>query len=336
MSAKKPSSGSQTRPAAESIFSSAQAQYQASGLAAGQIKFELPDLIKVQKDSYDWFWRKGLKELLDEFSPIRDWGEEFLELYFLDYRLEEPKYTEIEAKTRNVSYEAPLYCRVKLVNKKTKESKEQEVFLGDFPLMTERGTFIVNAVERVVISQLIRSSGAFFTSLFSRGQQFFGAKVIPNRGAWLELETDSERVIGVKIDRKRKVPVTALLRVFAALDEVKVPTNDEIKKLFTDVNKGEHDYIEATLAKDTSQTDGESFVEVYKRIRPGDLATEDNARSFIRAMFSFERYDLGEVGRWKMSQRLDFEKFKKDKEKKRKEIGKNERVLHYDDLIAFI
>jgi len=317
-------------------ISSVQTHYQNKGLAAGQIKFELPNLIEVQKNSYKWFWEKGLKELFDEFSPIRDWSEEELELHFLDYRLEEPKYTEIEAKVRNVSYEAPLYCRVRLVNKKTKETKEQEVFLGDFPLMTERGTFIVNAVERVVISQLIRSSGAFFTSQFLRGQQLFGAKVIPNRGAWLEFETDSERVIGVKIDRKRKAPATTLLRLFATLDGMKVPTNDEIKNLFADVNTGEYDFIEATLAKDPSQTAGESFVEIYKRIRPGDLATEDNARSFIEAMLSFERYDLGEVGRWKMNQRIDFEKFTKEKKKSKKGIKKEDRVLHYDDIVAII
>ncbi|MFH1671152.1 MAG: DNA-directed RNA polymerase subunit beta [Candidatus Portnoybacteria bacterium] len=317
-------------------FISTQAHYKRKGLAAGQVEFEIPDLIEAQKNSYNWFWEKGLRELLDEFSPIRDWSEEDLELYFLDYRLEEPKYTEIEAKTRNVSYEAPLYCRVKLVNKKTKETKEQEIFLGDFPLMTERGTFIVNAVERVVISQLIRSSGAFFSSQFSRGQQFFGSKVIPNRGAWLEFETDSERVISVKIDRKRKVPATVLLRVFAALSGIKVPTNEEIKKAFKDIDKGEHNYIESTLAKDPSQTAGESFVEVYKRIRPGDLATEDNARGFIEAMFSFERYDLGEVGRWKMNQRLDFAKFEKEKKKAKREISKDDRVLRYDDVVAIM
>ncbi|MBU1136934.1 DNA-directed RNA polymerase subunit beta [Patescibacteria group bacterium] len=314
-------------------FSSVFAQYRAKGIAAGLIKFEIPNLIEVQKNSYDWFWHRGLKELFDEFSPIRDWSEDNLELYFLDYRLEEPKYSEIEAKTRNVSYEAPLYCRIKLVNKKTNQAKEQEIFMGDFPLMTERGTFIVNAVERVVISQLIRSAGAFFVSRFLRGQQFFGAKVIPNRGAWLEFETDSEKVISVKIDRKRKAPISALLRIFAALEGRGNPTSDEIKKTFADINKGENDFIEATLAKDPSKTAGESFVEIYKRIRPGDLATEDNARSFIEAMFSFERYDLGEVGRWKLNQRLGLNK---TGDKRKKEIKKEDRVLNYDDIVAII
>jgi len=329
--------------------------------------FQLPDLIEIQKKSYQRFWEKGLRELFDEISPIKDWGGQGLELYFLDYHLDEPKYSEIEAKAHNVSYEAPLHCRVKLVNRKTKQEKEQDIFLGDFPLMTQRGTFMVNAVERVVISQLIRSSGVFFTSQFLRGQPSFGAKVIPNRGAWLEFETDSERAIGVKIDRKRKVPVTALLRAFAAMESKGARstteeskrkrkdsslsaqndslTNDQIKQCFADVNTGEVDYLEATLKKDPSQTAGEAFVEVYKRIRPGDLATEDNARSFIEAMFSFERYDLGEVGRWKTNQRLDLASHpelasegskRKDSSLSAQNDKKEDRLLHFDDLVAII
>ena len=297
-------------------------------------KFELPDLIEIQKKSYKWFWEKGLRELLDEFSPIIPWGNKELEFHFLDYHLDEPKYDEIEAKDNNVSYEAPLYCRVKLVNNKTKEEKEQDVFLGDFPLMTQRGTFVVNAVERVVISQLIRSPGAFFTSQFSKGNQNFGAKIIPNRGAWLEIETDSDNSINVKIDRKRKVPASSVLRAFAAM-EVNSPkgfkngelSSEEIKKLFADINKGEIDYIEKTLEKDTAKTTGDAFIEIYKRIRPGDLATKDNAQSFIEAMFSFERYDLGEVGRWKTRQRLDL---KEDK------ITKKDRTLCFNDLVEII
>ena len=272
--------------------------------ASQRNEYELPNLVEIQKNSYRWFWEKGLRELLDEFSPIKDWGGKELELSFGDYRLDEPKYDEREARTRNVSYEASLYCRVKLINRKTKEVKEQEIFFGDFPVMTDRGTFIVNAVERVVISQLIRSSGAFFVSQFLRGQQRFGAKVIPSRGAWLEFETDSDGAIAVKIDRKRKVSVTALMRVFAALEGNDNLSCDEIKGFFSDINNGETDYIEATIEKDSAKTAGESFVSVYKRIRPGDLATEDNARGFIEAMLSFERYDLGEVGRWKMGQRV--------------------------------
>ncbi len=298
--------------------------------------FQLPDLVELQKKSYEWFWEKGLRELFDDVSPIKDWGSKDLELHLLDYYLDEPKYSEVEAKAHNVSYDAPLHCRVKLVNKKTKQSKEQDIFLGDFPVMTQRGTFVVNAVERVVISQLVRSAGTFFTSQTIKGQQLFGAKVIPNRGAWLEFETDSDRAIGVKIDRKRKVPVTALLRAFYAMnrkdkkgssDEI---TADRIKKLFADVNNGEFDYIEETIKKDVSQTAGQGFVEIYRRIRPDDLATEDNARSFIEAMFSLERYDLGEVGRWKMEQRLVKGEFKEDK------ISQADRLLYFEDLVKII
>ena len=295
-------------------------------------KFQLPDLVEIQKNSYDWFWEKGLRDLLDEVSPITPWGNEDLELHFLDYRLEEPKHTEEEAKNRNTSYEAPLYCKVKLVDKKSKKTREQDLFLGDFPLMTQRGTFIVNAVERVVISQLIRSAGVFFSPQFLKGEQLFGAKIIPNWGAWLEFETDSDKAIGVRIDRKRKVPITALLRVFAMMKNGKEITNEEIKKLFSKINKGETDYIEATLEKDTSKTAGEAFIDVYKRIRPGDLATEDNARSFIETMLSSERYDLSEVGRWKMDQRLNFHK----PETKEKKYSKEDRTLSFDDIVNII
>ena len=323
----------------------------------------LPNLIEIQLNSYQWFLEKGLRELFDEINPVKDWSGSGLELYFLDYRLDEPKYSELEVKTHNVSYEASLRCRLKLVNKKTNEVKEQEVFLGDFPLMTPRGTFIVNGVERVVISQLIRSPGVFFTSRFIRGRQFFGAKVIPNRGAWLEFETDFDGAIGVKIDRKRKAPATALLRVFAAMEkdvkdvrDVKNVKdagsrvfdifnnsdnfNNSIKEFFNDVNRGEVDYIEATLAKDVSKDSDSGFTEVYKRIRPGDLATPDNARSFIKAMFSFERYDLKEVGRWKLNQRL--ERFGSEAPigslapKSSEQITQAGHVLHLEDIIAII
>jgi len=305
--------------------------------AKRQLTFPLTNLIEIQTESYKWFWEKGLAELFNEISPIKDWGGKDFELSFLDYHLDEPKYTENEAKLHNVSYEAPLYCRVRLANKRTKAVREQDIFLGDFPLMTKRGTFVVNAVERVVISQLIRSAGVFFTSQFFKGQQAFGAKIIPNRGAWLEFETDSDRAVSVKIDRKRKAPITALLRIFAALEGREL-TNENIKGFFSDINKGEFDYIERTLEKDPSKTTGESFVEIYKRIRPGDLATEDNARSFLEALFSFVRYDLGEVGRWKTNQRLAAfaVRDKKIKEKKEELITQKERVLCLNDIINVV
>jgi DNA-directed RNA polymerase subunit beta len=175
----------------------------------------LPNLIELQLNSYQWFLDSGLKELFQEVSPIRDWSGKELELYFVDYYLDEPKYDEVTAKNQNASFEAPLRGKLRLVNKKTGEAKEQEIYLGEFPLMTARGTFIVNGVERVIISQLIRSSGVFFTMSEHRGRKLFGAKIIPNRGAWLEIETDLDNSISVKIDRKRKVPITSLLRLLA-------------------------------------------------------------------------------------------------------------------------
>ncbi len=297
--------------------------------------FKIPDLIAVQKKSYSWFWEKGLKDLFEEISPVRDWSGKDFELYFLDYRLEEPKYDEIEAKTRNVSYEASLYCQVRLVNKRTKESREQDIYLGDFPLMTDRGTFIVNAVERVVISQLIRSAGVFFTSEFRKGSQLFGAKIIPNWGAWIEFETDKDGYIGARIDRKRRVPFTSLLRVFYMLETGQELESDKIKKLFSKVNQGETDYLEATLEKDIAKSAGEAFVEVYKRIRPGDLATEDNARGFVETMFSLERYDLSEVGRWKMDQRLSGYT-PGEAPQKQKKIKYEDRVLKFNDLVEIV
>ena len=189
----------------------------------------LPDLIEVQKKSYQWFFDIGLKELFEEISPIKDFIGRNLELYFEDFYLDEPKFDEVTARSKNITFEAPLRVKTRLVNERTGEIKEQEIYLGDFPLMTDRGTFIINGVERAVVSQLIRSAGAFFTSENWRGKRLYGAKIIPNRGAWLELETDANQVIYVKIDRKRKIPVTSLLKAFGAGND------EEIKKLFEDV-----------------------------------------------------------------------------------------------------
>lgn len=260
---------------------------------------ELPNLLSIQKDSYNWFWEKGLRTLLDEISPIKDFSGKELEVYFGDYKLGEPKYTEVAAKKLNASYEAALRVSVKLHNKKTGEIKEQEVYLGDFPLMTTRGTFIVNGIERVLISQLIRSPGIVFTSFMVRGIEMFGAKVIPNRGAWLEFDVDYSGVINVKIDRKRKIAATSMLRLFGLSDA-------DIRKTFRKVSSNsEIDYIERTLKSDPSSNVDEAYLEIYKRIRPGDLATSDNAKSLIDNMFfNFDRYDFSHVGRWKSSQRL--------------------------------
>jgi len=282
----------------------------------------LPDLIQAQLDSYEWFKDKGLKELFEEVSPIRDWSGKELELYFSDYYFDEPKYSESEAKKQNVSFEAPLRAKLRLLNKKTGEVKEQEIYLGEFPLMTERGTFIVNGVERVVVSQLIRSSGVFFTAQNVRGRRLFGAKIIPNRGAWLELETDWDNAIFVKIDRKRKVPITSLLRAFG------LETDEKLLETFKDIDTHpDNKFIEATIKRDIAHNKGEGFIEVYKRIRPGDLATVDNAQQMIEAMFfNFERYDLAKVGRWKFNLRLGLNT----------PLTKECRILRVEDLIAVI
>ena len=260
----------------------------------------LPNLIEIQLNSYKWFLEKGLKELLAEVSPIRDFTGKNLELSFGDYFFEKGKYDEHAARERNTTFEAPLYVAAKLVNKATGKTKTQDVYFGDFPLMTPRGTFIINGVERVVVSQLIKSPGVFFTAENLRGRNHFGAKIIPNRGAWLELDTDAAGVIGVKIDRKRRIPITALMRVYG------LPANDDMLAAFKDVDTDpDTKFIQKTLEKDPSSNADEGYKEVYKRIRPGDLATVDNARSLIDGMFfNTERYDFSEVGRYKFNQRL--------------------------------
>ncbi|MFA5413577.1 MAG: DNA-directed RNA polymerase subunit beta [Patescibacteria group bacterium] len=284
----------------------------------------LPDLIELQKKSYGWFFKKGLSELFEEISPIRDIMGRDLELYFTDYYLDEPKFDEITSKAKNVNFEAPLRVKVRLTNKKTGELKEQEIYLGDMPLMTDRGTFIINGIERAVVSQLVRSAGVFFTSEVHHGRRTYGAKIIPNRGAWLEIETDQSGVIWVKIDRKRKVAVTSLLRAFGySIDE-------EILSLFKDVDTDkEISYIKNTLEKDIAHSEDEGLKEVYKRIRPGDLATVDNARSLIYAMFfRFDRYDFSMVGRYKFNQRFGVQGEVED--------TKENRIFHREDLVTII
>jgi DNA-directed RNA polymerase subunit beta len=287
-----------------------------------KVYLPLPYLLEIQQQRWKEFWDKDLKELLTEVSPIKDYTGKELEFWFLDYKLGEPKYkTDLEARKNNDSYEAPLRVKVKLVNLKTKEEKEQEIFLTDFPLMTERGTFIINGVERVVISQLIRSPGSFFTE--SKGR--FGAKIIPNRGAWLEFETESTGFMVVKIDRKRKVAVTTLLRAFGITED------KQIQEMFADVDKGDVKYIKETLDRDSSNNQVEAVQEVYQRLRPGDLASSDAAKELIENMFfNFQRYDLSKVGVWKMRQRLQRLNSKK------LEITTKDRVLHPEYVVETI
>lgn len=265
-----------------------------------------PKLYAIQTDSYKWFIEKGIAELFEEISPIRSHIGD-IELYFKDYYFSEPKYDVKEVYEKGITYEAPLRANLKLVNKKTGRSKEQEVYLGDFPIMTERGTFVVNGVERTVISQIIRSPGIYFTSNTYRGKQLFGGKIIPNRGIWLEFETDSDGFIAVKIDRRRKVAITSLLRIFGMSDEEMIKTFGEA--------------IKVTLKEDDAKTLPESYLEIYKRVRPGDLATADDAKRLIDAMFwDVSRYDLSGVGRFKLNQRLEM-------------TGSESKVLELKDFI---
>jgi DNA-directed RNA polymerase subunit beta len=262
---------------------------------------DLPNLVDHQNRSFQWFVEEGLGELLAEISPIDDYTGAKLSLSFKDYRFETPKLSEAEARENNVSYEAPLKATVELTNKVTGEVKEQEIYLGDFPWMTERGTFVINGAERVVVSQLIRSAGVFFTADPHGTTSLYGAKVIPGRGAWLEFETAASGAIYVKIDRKRKIAVTTLLRALG-LNEA------AMKEQFKHVDLGKLSYLTQTLEKDPTKGTNDALIEVYRRLRPGDLATVDNARGLIENMFyNFKRFDFSRVGRYKINKRLNLD-----------------------------
>ena len=259
----------------------------------------LPNLISHQKDSWREFVETGLSEIFSELNPIDDYTGQKLSLRFNDYAFQDPKTSEQDAKENNLTFDAPLHANVELTNKVTGEVKEQEIYLGDYPWMTDRGTFIINGTERVIVSQLIRSAGVFFTREKAVTRNYYGAKLIPGRGAWLEIETASNGVIYVKIDRRRKLPITTLLRALG------YSKTSEIKSLFEDIDTGDVKYIEATLDKDSARGSNEALIEVYRRLRPGDLATVDNARSMIERMFfDFKRFDYSRVGRFKLNQRL--------------------------------
>ena len=294
----------------------------------------LPNLSEVQIKSFHWFLTEGLKELFEEISPIRDYTEKEFSLHFDDYFFGEAKTTEAKAKERGLSYEAPLRVNLRLENKNLKISKSQEIYFGDFPIMTKQGTFIINGVERVIVSQSIRSSGVFFTSKIAKGKKLFDAKLIPYRGSWLEFETDSDGVIYVRIDRKRRIPASALLRAFGLV------TNEEIEKAFELIDTGANPdgifYIQETLKKDTAKTVSESYVEIYRRLRPSDLSiTVENAKKFIedRTFFNFDYYDLGRVGRYKMDMKLYN---KSSAEILKKGFTRENRVLGKEDLVEVI
>lgn len=255
---------------------------------------ELPNLIEIQTASYEWFLEEGLREMFRDISPIQDFTGN-LSLEFIDYQLGEPKYPVDESKERDVTYAAPLRVKVRLHNKETEEVKEQDVFMGDFPLMTENGTFIINGAERVIVSQLVRSPSVYYNDKTDKnGKRGFAATVIPNRGAWLEYETDAKDVVHVRIDRTRKLPITVLLRALG------FSTDQEIIDLI-----GDNEYLRNTLEKDNTETSEKALLEIYERLRPGEPPTLDSARSLLYSrFFDPKRYDLANVGRYKMNKKL--------------------------------
>jgi len=256
---------------------------------------ELPNLIEIQTASYEWFLEEGLKEMFQDISPIEDFTGN-LSLEFIDYSLGESKYSVDESKDRDVTYNAPLRVKVRLINNKTGEIKEQEVFMGDFPLMTDTGTFIINGSERVIVSQLVRSPSVYYSEKINKnGKRGVTATVIPNRGAWLELETDARDVVYVRIDRTRKLPITVLLRALG------FNSDEEIIDLL-----GDNEYLKNTLEKDNTETAEKAMLEIYERLRPGEPPTVENARNLlVSRFFDPKRYDLAYVGRYKMNKKLD-------------------------------
>ena len=257
---------------------------------------EMPNLIKVQKDSYDWFIEEGLGEVLKDISPIEDYSGNLV-LEFFDYYMEEKtKYSVEEAKERDATYSTRLHVKVRLINRETGEIKEQEIYLGDFPLMTDSGTFVINGAERVVVSQLVRSPGCYYDEIFDTktGKKTYTSTVMPLRGAWLEYETDGNDIFWVRVDRTRKVPITTLLRAIG------IVTDDQIRELF-----GEEDLITTTISKDPIKDQDEALIEIYKKLRPGELPTVEAARSLFNGLFyDNRRYDLAKVGRYKFNQKL--------------------------------
>ena len=255
---------------------------------------DLPNLIEIQSSSYEWFLEEGLREMFRDISPIEDFTGN-LSLEFVDYSLAEPKYPVDESKERDVTYAAPLRVKVRLHNKETDEVKEQDVFMGDFPLMTETGTFVINGAERVIVSQLVRSPSVYFHDKTDKnGKKGFGATVIPNRGAWLEYETDAKDVVYVRIDRTRKLPVTVLLRALG------FGSDEEIIELL-----GDNEYLRNTLEKDNTESTEKALLEIYERLRPGEPPTVESAKSLLYSrFFDPKRYDLANVGRYKMNKKL--------------------------------
>ncbi|HEY9583666.1 MAG TPA: DNA-directed RNA polymerase subunit beta [Candidatus Paceibacterota bacterium] len=273
---------------------------------------EMPNLVESQIASFNLLVEKGIEEVLKEFSPIKDYAEKKFELSFAGFELSRPKYDEHYAKNNKLSYEGQIKVKVKLKNKLLNSVKEQEMFLADFPLMTYHATFIINGIERVIVPQLARSFGIFFTSNEVKGKTLFGAKIIPARGVWMEIESDADGAIYVRIDKKRKFPITSLLRILGA------PTDALILNFFKG-NETAKKVMELTLAKDHAKTTDEAYIEIHKRLRDGDLATADNAKEFIGNIFNPERYDINKVGRFRFNKR--FAKSMDEKELERRTIS---------------
>ena len=283
-----------------------------------------PNLIETQVKSFKWLVENGIKEVFKEFSPIADYSGKKFQLEFLSFSLGEPKCDENHAKVNKLSYEGLLKARVKLTNKVLGTVKEQEIFMSEIPLMTAHGTFIINGVERVIVPQLARSFGVFFTESESKGKRYFGAKIIPARGVWIEIESEADGAIYVRMDKKRKFPATALLRAMG------YHTNEEILKAFGK-NTTWDDAIKACLAKDPAKSLSEAYIDIYKRLRDGDMATADNAKEFINSLFTPERYDLSPVGRFRFNNR--FEKPMDETELARRTISKEDLVTVITNII---
>jgi len=283
-------------------------------------RVETPNLVAAQVDSFKWVLEQGIKETFKEFTPIKDYSGKKFDLEFVKIEVGEPKVDEHYAKAQKMSLDLPLRAIVKLKNKTQGTEKEQEIFLADFPMMTEHGTFVINGVERVIVPQLARSYGVFFTSDEVKGKRHFGAKIIPARGAWIELEADATGDISVRIDRKRKFPAVSLLRVMGA------QYDSDLKSLFASNPQGKR-WIEAAIEKDPAKTADESYIEIHKRLRDGDLATAANAKEYINSIFSEERYDLSRVGRFRFNQRFN-------NSLDEKELGR--KTLSLDDLVMVL
>src|SRR5712692_7904903 len=294
----------------------------------------MPGLIQIQLDSFEWFKQEGLRELFNEISPIEDFTGKNLKLEFIvpPEPFGKSKYTEDECRDRDSTYSAPLTVKARLTNKETGEIIEKDIFMGDFPLMTRQGTFIINGAERVVVGQVVRSRGVCFTADEDAitGRKRYSAKLIPARGAWLEFETSNKNQLSVKIDRKRKLPVTTLLRAIASLareqwfgENLELSSDQGILDAFRNVDTDNNvHFVQATLEKDPVKREDEALLELYKKMRPGDPATIDNARSLVKNMFfNARRYDLGSVGRYKLNRKLDLS------------IPQSQRTLTLDDLV---